>query len=182
MPTTATRLLTAAEYMALPDDGTRTELVRGEVIEMSRPKGEHGLVQFQIGYLLKSFTKPRKLGWVLGESGVQTEFDPDTVRGPDVFFVSLERCPTRPKEWFTIPPDLVVEILSPGDRPGETRAKVREYLDSGVGLVWVVNPETKSVTVHAGSAPGTKLAETDTIDGGDALPGFTCVVADFFAD
>ena len=182
MPTTATRLITAAEYMAMPDDGTRTELVRGDIVTMSHPQGEHGLVQGLIYMLVNLLVRANKLGWVMCEVGVHTEYDPDSVRGPDVFFVSLKQCPKRPQGWFTIPPDLVVEVLSPGDRPGETRAKVREYLDAGVKLIWVVEPKTKSVVVHAGSMQGTKLGEADTIDGGDVLPGFTCVVADFFAD
>lgn len=184
MPTTATRLITAAEYMAMPErnDGLKDDLVRGEIVTMSHPKAEHGLVQGEIYALLRNFVKPAKLGWVMGEVGVQTEFDPDTVRGPDVFFVSIKRCPTRPQGWFTTPPDLVVEVLSPGDRPGETRTKVREYLDAGVPLIWVVDPQSKTVMVHAGSIQGTKLGESEPIDGGTILPGFSCVVADFFAD
>jgi len=184
MSTTATRLITAAEFMAMPQplDGTKQELVRGEIVTMSRPQSEHGLVQNKIQFLLNLHVRANKRGWVMGEVGVHTEYDPDSVRGPDVFFVSIEHCPARPQGWFTIPPDLVVEVLLPSDRPGEMRAKVQEYLNAGVPLIWVVDSDMKTVVVHAGTVKGIKLGEADDIDGGDALPGFTCKVADFFAD
>ncbi len=182
MSAIATKLITAAEFMNMPEpaDGSKQELVRGEIVAMPPTKQEHGLVQAQIVWLLKNLVMPNRLGWVGSESGVVTEHDPDTVRGPDVYYFSLERMPNRPSEYAAVAPDIAVEIRSPSDRTGAVREKVREYLAAGVRLVWVVDPETRTVMVYAGTMRGTELDESDTITGGDVLPGFSCKVADFF--
>ena len=182
MATVATRLITAEEFgrMAEPIDGSKQELVKGEIEEMPPPKARHGMVQLEIGTLLRNFVKPRKLGWVVTESGTILERDPDTVRGPDVSFYSISRQPLPPEDYFEIPPDLVVEVLSPDDRRKKVRAKIAEYLTSGVRLVWLVDPEAHTVMVYCGNTRGVEYAENDTLDGGDVLPGFTCPVADVF--
>ena len=133
-----------------------------------------------IAHLLLSVVRPRKLGWVTTESGVVIERDPDSVFGPDVAFCSIARHPTRPEGYYEIPPDLVVEVLSPDDRRKHVREKIKDYLKNGVKLVWLVDPEVRTVTVYAGSLRGAELDETETITGGDVLPEFTCRVADFF--
>lgn len=73
-----------------------------------------------------------------------------------------------------------MEVRSPGDRPGRLRKKVQKYLDSGVPLVWVVDPEARTVMVYQGTNRGVEYDENDTLDGGEVLPGFTCKVAEFF--
>ncbi|HEY1189570.1 MAG TPA: Uma2 family endonuclease [Gemmata sp.] len=176
--------LTAEEFAKLPDpaDGSRLELVRGEVVAMPPPKGKHGIVCSEIAWVLKNFVKPNKLGWVTtNDTGVILEKEPDTVRGPDVAFWSTERQPQPPEGYFLIPPDLAVEVQSPDDRRKDLRAKIKEYIFYSVPLIWLVDPETRTVTVYAGSMRGTELDETDTLDGGDVLPGFSCKVSDFFA-
>ena len=180
MPATATQLITAMEFAAMEDDGNLYELVRGELFEMSLPNGEHCQIQFQIAWLLKNLVTPNKLGWVGGEAGIITERDPDTVRGPDVYFYSITRLAKPPKSFIEVPPDIAVEVLSPSDTKPSVRRKVREYLDAGVRLVWVVDPEDKTVMVYSGSMRGVEYDEADTLDGGNVLPGFTCKVADFF--
>ncbi len=184
MTTLTTKRITAEEFAERPEpaDGSREELVRGEIVTMSRPQQEHALVQFQIGWLLKNLVTPNRLGWVGGESGVLLERDPDTVRGPDVYFFSISRMPQRPRGYPDIAPDIVVEIRSPSDRNRAIREKVREYLAAGVRLVWIVDPETQTAMVYSGNMRGVELGEDDTITGGDVLPGFACKVAEFFAD
>jgi len=108
------------------------------------------------------------------------ERDPDTVFGPDVAFCSIARHPERPEGYLEIPPDLVVEVLSPDDRRKKVREKIKDYVKGGVKLVWLVDPEVKTVTVYAGSLRGTELDEMETITGGEVLPEFTCKVAEFF--
>ena len=182
MPATLNKLVTAEEFAAFPEplDGSKEELLRGEVITMPPPKGRHGLAQAQIAYLLKCLVTPRKLGWVITESGVVIERDPDSVFGPDVSFYSIARHPNRPEGYFEIPPDLVVEVLSPDDRRKHVREKIKDYVKNGVKLVWLVDPDFRTVTVYAGSLRGTELDEAETITGGDVLPEFTCKVAEFF--
>src|SRR4051794_22018075 len=127
-----TKLLTAEEFARRPEpeDGSREELVRGEIVTMPPPGFRHGEIALQIGFILKSFLKGKQLGRVVVESGVRTEHDPDSVRGPDVSYWSFERLPrsqaiaTYPK----VPADLCVEVRSPSNKPQKLRAKVTEYL------------------------------------------------------
>lgn len=182
MPAVLSKSLTIEEFRKLPEplDGSREELLRGEVIAMPPPQSRHGLIQLQIGFLLKSVIGPKNLGWVMTETGVVIERDPDSLFGPDVVFWSVKRVPVRPETSIEIPPDLVVEVLSPDDRKAAVREKIRDYLKSGVRLVWLVDPDVRTVTVYAGSMRGTELDESETITGGDVLPEFTCTVAQFF--
>ncbi len=180
--TTITQFITAEEFAAMspPVDGSKQELVRGEIVTMSRPKPRHGFVQANIGALLIHYTKPNRLGWVFLESGVILEREPDTVRGPDVCFYSITRLPDVPDDFFEIPPDIVVEVLSPNDRRRAIQEKISEYITAGTTIVWVVDPVTRTVMVYAGSTRGVEHGEDDIITGGDVLPGFACKVAEFF--
>ena len=182
MPLLETQLVTAEEFagMEFGDKETRHDLVRGEVVEMPRPIGIHGIIQFKIAWLLMNLVIPKKLGWVLGESGIVLDRDPDSVRGPDVYFYDIKRHPQPPTKFFEIPPDLAVEVLSPSDEPGETREKIREYIQAGVKIVWKVDPDEKTVTVYTGNMRGVEYGEEETITGGDVLPEFSCSVAEFF--
>ncbi|MBA4189710.1 MAG: Uma2 family endonuclease [Planctomycetaceae bacterium] len=170
------------ERMPEPEDGSKLELVRGEVVVMPPAKGKHGICCSGIAWILMNFVKPAKLGWVTtNDTGVVLERGPDTVRGPDVAFWSITRQPTMPEGYFEIPPDIAVEVLSPNDRRTDVRVKIKEYVFYSVPLVWLVDPETRTVLVYRGSMRGTELDENDTLDGGDVLPGFSCKVADLFA-
>ncbi len=127
-------------------------------------------------------TDTNNLGWVASnDTGVILERNPDTMRGPDGAYWSITRQPVAPDGYFEIPPDIVVEVLSPDDRRKDVRAKIKEYLFYGVRLVWLADPEMKIVTVYHGNLRGTELDEADSLDGLDVLPGFTCKVADLFA-
>lgn len=183
MSTVQQPLITAEEFARMPDpaDGSRLELVRGEIVEMPPPKGKHGIVCSRINRFLGNFVEPNKLGWVTSnDTGVVLEKEPDTVRGPDVAFWNIARQPQQPEGYFLIPPDLAVEVQSPDDRRKDLRAKIKEYLFYSVPLIWLVDPETRTVTVYRGSMRGTELDESDVLDGGDVLPGFACTVADLF--
>lgn len=167
-----------------PADGSRLELVKGEVVVMPPPKGRHGVCCSKVARLLGNFADTHKLGWVTtNDTGVVLERGPDTLRGPDVAFWRVERQPDIPDGYFLQPPDLAVEVLSPDDRKGAVRAKIKEYVFYGVPLVWLIDPdpEARTVRVYPGRMRGTELDEDDTIDGGDVLPGFSCKVADLFA-
>ena len=118
----------------------------------------------------------------MGHGGIRNHYGtyPDSVRGPDVLFYSIKRHPKYPDDYFEIPPDLAVEVLSPNDEPGEVREKIREYIQSGVRIVWKVDPDGKTVTVYTGNMRGVEYGEEDTITGGEVLPEFSCSVAEFF--
>ena len=184
MATVEKKLLTAEEFYDLPDpgDGSKQELVRGEVISMAAPGFEHGEVQGNVHFAIKLFLKSNKLGRVVVESGVVTERGPDSVRGPDVSYYSAARLPLdkRVVKYADLPPDLCVEVVSPSNTKRYLGEKLREYFFVGVREVWIVDPNSRSVAVH--SDPGTckTLGENDTLDGGSVLPGFSCPVADLF--
>ena len=178
------RLITAEEFLNFPEpeDSSRLELVRGEVVCMTRPNWEHGEAQGNVYMLIKQYLKQHPIGRVAVESGVITERNPDTVRGPDVSFFSSDRLPIddRAKHFIEGSPDLCVEILSPSNSKREIRTKLQEYFASGTRLAWLVDPQTRTVTVHQNADEGIVLNASDTLDGGDVLPGFACQVRELF--
>jgi Uma2 family endonuclease len=178
---TRTTLLTAEEFLKLPSSRW-TELIDGVVVEMSPPAGGHGMRQARIIRVLGR-AEDAGVGRVIGELGCVIRRDPDAVRAPDVAFIRQERVPESglPEgSYWEGAPDLVVEIVSPNDRPGEILTKTREWLDAGARQVWIVYPGSRTVHVVRSPQERIVLTEEDAIDGGDAVPGFSCRVADFF--
>lgn len=179
----AERLITAAEFAKLPEDDRYTfELVRGRVVRSPRPATFHGLLVIRLGHALHEFVEAGGHGVVVAEGGALLERDPDTVRGPDVAFYSRERVPKNAYgTTFWGPPDLAAEITSPSNRRAEIKAKLTDYLDNDVRLVWVVDPPTRSVTVHSRPGGAARLVTSpDTLDGAEVLPGFRLPLAPFF--
>ena len=181
----AQKLITAEEFaqMPAPPDGSRQELVRGAIETMGRPGFRHGKINFRIAKILDKHVEPNRLGHVVPETGVVTERGPDTVRGPDVAFWSAEKVPLdqEPAGYPDAVADLCVEVLSPRQDRKKIFEKVREYLWAGVRLVWVVDPEDRTVTVYRSPEEGRLLHEGATLSGEDVLPGFSVSVAEFFA-
>jgi Uma2 family endonuclease len=182
--TTSKKLLTADEFAKLPDpiDGSKQELVRGEIITMAPPSFVHGIVQGNVLFALKTYARQTQSGRVTVESGVITEEGPDTVRGPDVAFWSFKKLPADqvPIVYANVPADLCVEVISPGNTREKMNRKIREYFTSGVQQVWVVDPEAKTVTIYRQPGDGRVLWDDSTITAEDILPGFSCPVAEFF--
>lgn len=174
----ASAIRTAEELLRAGDLG-RCELIRGELVMMVPPGGEHAEISNEIAHRLTLFVKPKKLGRVLAEAGFILARDPDTVRAPDVAFL----CAGRPRErgYIRGAPDLAVEVLSPDDRPGYVREKVAEWLEAGAGVVWIADPRSRTVAVHAPGVAPRILGESDSLSGGDLLPGFTLPVREIFA-
>ncbi len=181
MATVGQRLITAEEFARMPAaaDGSRQELVRGVIETMPPPGALHGACCSRIDRRLGTFVEAQQLGHVCcNDTGFISERSPDTVRGPDVSFWSRERLPVLPSGYPEIPPDLAVEVVSPNDHYSRVQGKVRHYLGRGVRLVWVVDPEDRSVTVYRRQQQASILGETDTLSGEDVIPGFSCRVAD----
>jgi Uma2 family endonuclease len=182
-PQTTPRRLTAEEFFYEPEEDLRKELVAGEVVCEPQPNPEHGAIAANLTYHLRSFLAANRLGRVVVESGYVLQRGPDTVRGPDVSFISTTRwAATNRRSFFEGAPDLAVEVASPSDSRPKLAAKAREYLRAGSRLVWVVWPRTRTVDVHRPGSPPTTLGTADTLDGGDLLPGFTLPVSLIFED
>ncbi len=176
-------LLSAADLYQMPDHGGRAELVKGELEPMSPAGTQHGKIALRLGAILWNYVEEKNLGVVYAaETGFTIEEDPDTVRAPDVAFVARERIPPEgePPGFWAIAPDLVAEVLSPFDQASAVQKKVTEYLQAGVRLVWLVDPETCTVTVYNSLQDGRILLAEDTLAGGDVLPGFSLALVRLF--
>jgi Uma2 family endonuclease len=181
-PPSEKRLMTVEEFwdFGLLDENKNRdfELIRGEVVELSRPNYLHGRACARFTHILETWSEPRGKGEVIGnDSGVILEYDPATVVGPDVAYYELTE---TPEKWSDVPPILAVEVLSPNDRNAEVKDKVKLYLDSGTKLVWVVDPEKQTVTVHRPKSKPEVIPNSGELDGGDDLPGFRSPVSAFF--
>jgi len=180
---TAEVLMTAEEYCDLPEDGRRTELVRGRIIELTQPTFFHGYVCLEIAALLRNWVKERELGRVVSnDSGILTQNDPDTVRGADVAYYSFARIPKAliPTRYPDVPPELVIEVRSPSDRWRDLHAKVAEYLKIGVLVVCVLDPEPRTAHLYYPDKPNQNLGPDEELTFPDCLPGFSVPVRRFF--
>jgi Uma2 family endonuclease len=178
------RPITGEELEAMPNHDL-CELVLGRIVPMSPTGGEHGRIEGNFFRALDGFVRPRRLGRVLvGEVGVFTRRNPDTVRGADVAFISNERYARleSTRGFLRVPPDLVVEVRSPDDSVAALDRKAQEYLAAGVRLVWVADPDRKSVRVHRPGADMRELHAADQLTGDDVLPGFDVAVATLFEE
>jgi Uma2 family endonuclease len=180
---TQTGLITGEELAEMGDIG-RCELVEGRIVSMAPPGDQHGGVEVAIGAAIYNFVITHKLGKVrVGESGVYTRRNPDTVRGMDACFISNERYAQKQSASFLdVAPDLVVEILSPNDRSIEMNQKLREYFSIGVRLVWVLDPQARSVYAYRSLTDVREFTADADLPGDDVLPGFAVKVAQLFED
>lgn len=176
-PTTLSPPMTADEFAATDHKGF--ELVQGQLVELSVSNTTANTATEVLFYGIQ-FTKPRNLGaWFSSEGGVRCfPDDPDRVRKPDAFFVSRERLPgdTWSTAFVSIPPDLAVEVVSPNDLAYEVQGKVRESLEAGVTVVWVIYPETRTAFIHR-AGRGVEIFENEELEAEPVLPGFRCKLA-----
>ncbi|WP_428307184.1 Uma2 family endonuclease [Lacipirellula sp.] len=182
---TAAHLLTADDLFRMPSDESRwCELVEGEIVHMSPPGAAHGLVTQTLSFLLGQFVAEQRLGLTFAaETGFVVARNPDSVLGPDGSFVRRERIDSLgvPVTYFPEAPDMVFEVLSPGDTVREVGLKMRRWLQAGVELAWVVDPANRTAMVYQAVDDIQVLTEKDMLTGGSVLPGFKCRVADLFA-
>jgi Uma2 family endonuclease len=178
-----TKLWTVEELEREGAPEGRWELIDGELVEMSPSGGRASKIGVRTARLLGNHVEPRALGEIFGADGGFVLFPGrDLLRVADVAFVRAERLPA-PEDQFgflRLAPDLVVEVVSPYDRPGEVAAKTAMWLDAGVRLVWIVDPGARTVTVHALDRPLRTLRDGDDLDGGNVLPDFRVAVAELF--
>jgi Uma2 family endonuclease len=178
------RQVTAEELLRMPDDGSRYELVRGELRKMTPAGSAHGRITVRITWRLARHVEENQLGAVYAaETGFVLSTDPDTVRAPDVAFVSRSRLEAvgEVEGFWPEAPDLAVEVVSPGDTYAEVEEKVFDWLEAGTKMVVVVNPRKRTATVYRSSTDITALAEDAVLDAGDVVPGFKLPLREVFA-
>ncbi|MBI4500229.1 MAG: Uma2 family endonuclease [Gemmatimonadetes bacterium] len=171
-----TPLVTAEELEHLSFPDKTVELVRGHLVVREPPGTWHGAVSMELGVKLSTYVRQHNLGLVFGQdTGFKIASSPDTVRGPDVAFVARERLGAIQTRGFAaLAPDLLAEIVSPDDRPGELLKKVGEWLSAGSRLVWVIDPLRNTARVYRPDGSVSVLGLEDSLDGEDVVPGFAC--------
>ncbi len=175
--------MTAEELHLLPHDNSRHELVDGLLRSKPLEGFRHGAIVVKLSRPLAEYVASNQLGLVAGaETGFKLKSNPDTVRAPDIAFVSIERVKAEgvPDSFWPGPPDLAVEVLSPSDTVYDVEDRVATWLAHGTRLVWVINPKRRVVLVHKPNEPVMTLEETDSLAGGDVIPGFQFPVQDIF--
>ena len=179
MSTTTTHLMTAEELFNLDDDSHRHELVKGELLTMSLPKHLHARVCAKLIMILGTYVEANHLGEVWADSGFKLESNPDTVIGPDLSFTAKHRLTSLPTGYVPGPPDLAVEVRSPGDRRGKVERKSTMWLDFGISSLWLVNPLKRTVEVfHADGQRWLFHEHDELVD--DTVPGFRVPVSRIF--
>lgn len=168
------------DLLRMPEDGRKYELVDGEIV-VSPAGMRHANVAGKILYLIATYLESSPTGELYSD-GVGILLPNGNVRSPDVTFVRREKLPggVSPETFGELVPDLAVEVLSPNDSIRQVAAKIGEFLECGVPLVWLVDPARRTVVVYRSLLDTLTLNESDTIDGGNVLPGFSAPVRRFF--
>ena len=171
---TAPSLLTAEELLHLSIPDKRVELIRGVLVVREPAGARHGRIVVKVTFELGTFVRAHGLGVVYAAgTGFTLARGPDTVRAPDVAFIRQDRLPApEPIGFPELGPDLVVEVLSPGDRPGEVLAKVAHWLSAGTRLVWIIDPDRRIARIYREDGSETIVTADQALDGEDVLPGF----------
>ena len=180
----AVTLLTAEDLLQMPRDDWRYELVEGVLHRMPPPGFAHGSLAGQLGGLLFAHVNEHKLGRVLAaETGFQISSDPDTVRAPDVAFITNERLKQASfdrHKYFPGAPDFLVEVLSPTDNYSDVEKKVVQWLAAGARLVALADPAKQILFAHRPGKPVEILTRADILDASDVVAGWRVRVADVF--
>jgi Uma2 family endonuclease len=174
---------TAEDLWNLPQDHLRHELIRGEITTYPLCDALHGCCSVQVLTRIGEFVKRHQLGTCFaGGTGFLLHRNPDTVLAPDFAFVGKTHMVEHGlMEWYyPAAPDLAVEVLSPSDSACEFFEKIDCWLQGGVGLLWVVDPQRKTIRVIAPGRAWWRLRDVEFLDGADVLPGLRLPVADLF--
>ncbi len=177
------KVWTDEEFMALPKDGHRYEIVNGELVDMGSSGALHGYVCSLLVAALASYVLPKKLGVILDSSTV-FKLKSGNRRSPDISFFAKERLQGMtelPTGFLNGAPDLAVEVLSPGNTVEEIHDKLVEYFENGTRLAWIIHPSEHYVLVYRSAhEPDRLLKSADSLDGEDVVLGFTLPVAELF--
>lgn len=182
--------MTAEELVGYDVPGKRVELVRGRLVVREPSSLRHGEVTLRIGVALTNHLSRERdaQGWALVRGRVATadpsftlSRSPDTVRAPDVAYISRDRhAGPMPEGFPEFAPDVAVEVRSRGDRAGDLLAKVGDWLSAGTTLVWVIDPACVAATVYRADGTVAVLGRDDAPTGEALLPGFVLPLRELF--
>lgn len=175
--------LTPDDLLALEaEHGARYELVNGELKERNVTSPDHGVIALNFGSELRAFARSQDLGVVMTGARFLLRDEPPLLRIPDTAFIARVNLPIGRLTGghFQGAPDLAVEVVSPHDKARELIMKIGDYLAAGTQQVWIVEPNTRTVTVYRPGGAARVYGGDDTLDGGDLLPGLALPVGDLF--
>jgi len=177
MATSLAAPLTLEKFSKLPRGQEKHEVNAGELITMPPPKSFHSLVALAVLEALQGYLKQNPFGRAMPEAGYILSRSPLTIRQPDVSVLSKARIHSS-DDYFEGAPELAVEVVSPSDIAEDLQIEVDQYLQAGAKRIWIVYPKTKRIHIFHESGSMTALDESQTLDGGDLLPGFSVKAAD----
>lgn len=176
-------LMTVDQFLTHDFADAKAELVRGE-LRMNPPAGgPHAVVVSNLLRVLMRHVDDHQLGRVFGDgAGYELRVFPHTVRAPDASFIRGDRLPATGigQGFLPMAPDLAVEVLSPSETPSATREKLDDYRAAGVPLIWLIDPDLRTLDVHSRDTGQRLLATEDVLDGGDVVTDFRFPVANLF--
>lgn len=182
MHVVAEKTYTPQDLLSMPD-GKDFELVEGQLVERKMSQLS-SWVGSELFYELRSFLRSHPIGWAWH---ADLGFDcfpqhPGSVRRPDLAFIRIERMPEGPSSqgYAHIPPDLAAEVISPNDLWHVVMSKVEEYLEAGVKLVWIIDPELRLAVIFRADGSIRRIREPEELAGEDVIPGFRCPLASIF--
>jgi Uma2 family endonuclease len=179
-----TKPVTSTDLLAMAD-GKNFELVNGELVERN-VSVLSSRVEAIVVSRLQTYAETHSLGSVFtATNGIQCfPDDPNKVRKPHISFVKRERFTAQHlhEGFLSIAPDLVVEVISPNDLASELNEKVEDYRAANIPLIWVIDPEVRTVVIYRGDGTVAKLGEKDELSGENIIPGFRCQVAELFPE
>ena len=173
--------VTIDDMYRMPKDGRKYELVDGEIVVS--PAGMlHAEIVINIVHIIATYLDENRIGKVYGDN-MGLIFPNGNLRSPDVSFIRMEKLPEgkSPVTFGEMVPDLAVEVLSPSDSPRHVAQKIGEFLEYGAALVWLVDPQARTVTVYRSLSQTQQFTAGDTISAEPVLPGFGCVISRFFS-
>ena len=177
-------LISQDEFVQHLTEFGHAELVGGKIKIMPLTNYTHASITGNFYSALRDHVRQRKLGKVfVGDVGIHIKADKPTTRGADVAFISHERMAQVTSQVFLdVAPELIIEVISPGNEWNDVFEKINEYFETGALLVWIVEPMFKQVRIFTSSRHTTVVASdtNDTLTGGDVLPDFAVPVAELF--
>jgi Uma2 family endonuclease len=185
---TTTKLMTSDDLFALPySKRVARWLFRGELREakVTKRNPSHSRATANLAILLgmwmRKLPKPRGALYS-NEAYFRIRKDPETNVGVDLAFGTPEQAAHTKKKASYVegPPVLAIEVLSPNDKMKDINDAIEEYLDCGTKQVWIVDPYSETVRVHRPGVEPVMYTISQTLPGGDDLPGFSCSVAEIF--